>query len=273
MLRHGEGMYMPAHYVCLDRANKQVVVVIRGTMNSQDVLVDLVCEAVSFDSYYDRDRHEKIQGLAHRGFLITAEKLAAQLDSFVAQTLEDNPGFSVTCTGHSLGAGVATMLTMLWVKAERFDCEVRCFAFGAPCSLSHEISQAPFTREHVVSIVVGDDFVSRLSFETVVEMERAVVAFASIENNAGMTEEEKLDLYTALPKEPCKLFCAGRVWLLDSPEFNHLAMEIDPNLLFHSMELSETFLTLHFPHRYLKVIEDVADSSVVLSSSLSTSSF
>ncbi|KHJ88986.1 triacylglycerol lipase, partial [Oesophagostomum dentatum] len=92
------------------------------------------------------------------------------------QVLEDlavlNTGYQLVVCGHSLGAGVASLLTLL-LKQEYPD--VRCYAFAPPgCVISenglHELEQ------HVMGIVAGDDVVSRISFHA---MQRLRIKVAS----------------------------------------------------------------------------------------------
>ncbi|KAK6012667.1 triacylglycerol lipase, partial [Ostertagia ostertagi] len=92
------------------------------------------------------------------------------------QVLEDlavlNTNYQLVVCGHSLGAGVASLLTLL-LKQEYPD--VRCFAFAPPgCVISenglHEMEQ------HVMSIVSGDDVVSRISFHAMQRLRIKVAA-------------------------------------------------------------------------------------------------
>ncbi|GBG24482.1 Lipase, putative [Hondaea fermentalgiana] len=299
-------MYSPAHYVAVDHANENIVVVIRGTMHVADLLVDLVCEQVNFTCRTDDDTHDYIysgrtirerrdadikahanssasldeetssffdeeaeedavhapeargfRGKAHRGFLIAARNLAVQLYDIVQDALDDHPDYNLVVTGHSMGAGIATLLTLLWAQAEAFGArtnDMHAFAFGAPCSLCHELAQSPFTRQFVTAVVVGDDFVSRLSFSTVFEVQQAVNAYAS--RGVSLSVDEIRDVYRTIKRDAIenKLFSAGTVWLLDSDEFNMNPVEIDPRELLHSLEFSESFLTAHLPIRYLNAI-------------------
>jgi hypothetical protein len=323
----GGEMYSPAHFVAVDREQGAVTVAIRGSMCLSDVLVDLVCESVRFAVPLEPERQHGpgpvplLEGKAHRGFLIAAHRLAQHLEPVVLEQLRRNPGFALVVTGHSLGAGVATLLALIWAQAPALAHVelIRAVAFGAPCSLCHELSQAPFTRQVVTSFVLGDDFVARLSFGTVAELQRGIVTFAQWEDQqrdeergapdsladteveaepeacpaeaetgakascsaaevagaasvaAGATAyaaatceatapsgADLAHAYTRMvPRDPLesKLFSAGKVWLLDAPEFNGHAVQVDPMALLHSLEVSATALTLHLPTAYLAAID------------------
>lgn len=66
-------------------------------------------------------------------------------------------------TGHSLGAGVATILSL---KLKKEFSDVRCIAYSPPGGLISE-ALADYTKSFVLSVVVGDDIVPRLSILSV----------------------------------------------------------------------------------------------------------
>lgn len=66
-------------------------------------------------------------------------------------------------TGHSLGAGTATLLSLMLKKTYP---DVRCIAYSPPgCLVSHTLAR--FTKSFIMSVVVGDDIVPRLSIRSV----------------------------------------------------------------------------------------------------------
>ncbi len=66
-------------------------------------------------------------------------------------------------TGHSLGAGVATILS-LKLKSDYPD--IRCIAYSPPGGLvSERLSE--YTKSFVLSVVVGDDIIPRLGVHSV----------------------------------------------------------------------------------------------------------
>jgi len=273
-------VYDPSHFVCVDHETEAILVVIRGTMHLADLLIDLVCESVMFkvssmdgddgfqlqvNGEQDAEEEEKqeidcktfLEGRAHRGFLIAAKRMARELHDIVDDALAEFPDYRLVVTGHSMGGGIATLLTLLWAHADAFpDSDLHCFAFGAPCSLCKDLAQSSFVKKRVTSLVVGDDFVSRLSFSTVSEVNRAIWLF----DGAGLdlTDEEKRNIYESFERDlpENKLFAAGTCWLLDAEEFNHNPVEIDPRDLLHALEFSDTFLTAHLPLRYLRAISN-----------------
>ncbi|VDN26944.1 unnamed protein product [Cylicostephanus goldi] len=110
----------------------------------------------------------------HRGMLMSARYVYDTLRKH--QVLEDlavlNTGYQLVVCGHSLGAGVASLVTLL-LKQDYPN--VRCFAFAPPgCVITenglHEL------EEHVFGIVAGDDLVSRISFHALHRLRVKVAA-------------------------------------------------------------------------------------------------
>eukprot|EP00466_Bigelowiella_natans_P013282 jgi/Bigna1/136467/aug1.34_g11175 len=133
------GLHRPVHYVAVDQAMGAIVVVLRGSMSISDVLTDLNCKP---DQFIFRGQHYQV----HRGILRSARELDIEIRPLVLSLREDNPGFKTVVVGHSLGAGVGTLLTAIW------------------CS------------EQVTTVVVGDDVIPRLSLASMHALRKKVVS-------------------------------------------------------------------------------------------------
>ena len=104
----GEHVVCPRHYIAIDHSHKTVVLVVRGTASLGDVITDLVCDSVEF-----------LGGTAHKGIKEGAEILFQKTFSTVCYLLNEQRGYSLTITGHSLGAGTSILLTLLFLLAQR----------------------------------------------------------------------------------------------------------------------------------------------------------
>jgi hypothetical protein len=243
-------LYRPAHYCAIDHANQEVIVSIRGTLSMQDVLVDLVCHSEAFQSVHN-DHSTLIQGRAHGGFLKSAQTLANDLHELVATTLQQYPKYQLVICGHSLGGGVATVLALLWARIPLFlSRSVRAISFASPCVVCKDISQAPFTRRHVTSVVTGDDVVSRFGLATFRELQSKLLALAKSDDGG----DENMEVTPTNDDE--KLYCAGRVWWLESKEYEpHPIVEVDPVQELYEIGLFPDMFAIHLPKAYLDTLE------------------
>jgi len=168
-------MYQPGHMVLLDETEQAIVVVIRGTSNIRDTLTDLVCEPLKLDGSLIVGETSAIA--VHDGMWRAAQKVKAQLQETIEAELAKRPDFKLLLTGHSLGAGVATLLCLLWRR--EYKDRVQCIAFGPPPTLDVAAAQAA-EKEGVTSIVLGEDLVPRLSLSSVTDLSLAVIKQAEL---------------------------------------------------------------------------------------------
>merc|ERR1719221_257454 len=134
----------------------RVVISLRGTSSATDALTDLVCHPVPIQL----GAHD---GIAHAGMLRAARRLDAALfelaEAGLSRLGSQAPRRVVIC-GHSLGAGVAALLSALWRDRGCLPgVDVKCFAFACPQVLDSSLALAQ--SGHTTSIIVGDDLVPR----------------------------------------------------------------------------------------------------------------
>ena len=157
--------------------------------------------------------------LAHRGIMKAADNLLVALrqSGILENELEAYPDYSVVVTGHSLGAGVASILALKLRHQFQLSTastgentpsprEVRCFAFSPPGGLLSVDAQR-LSRECIMSVVLGIDFIPRLSFHTFVKLKEALIG--EIEK----ADEPKFEILakgfcSALGR--CAVDCCGR---------------------------------------------------------------
>lgn len=115
----GEGIRAPRHFVAVDEVQKSIVVAIRGTNSISDIITDLLCDNEPFAG-----------GYAHGGMKRAAESLYTAILPTLRSALSTYPTYTIAVTGHSLGAGVAILLTKVLLMNGFTD--VKCYAI-APC--------------------------------------------------------------------------------------------------------------------------------------------
>ncbi|KAJ2450709.1 hypothetical protein EV183_004115 [Coemansia sp. RSA 2336] len=184
------------HYIAVDHATRAVVLACRGTLGISDLFIDMICEYenVSLPDAHQRATGKSTEFRVHSGMWHSAMLLAdtaSEVFKEVAEALRLYPEYGLVITGHSLGGGVASLLTLMWSQplfdhagsaqlgvpgclagtTRRFATSeifglvtprpIHCFSFGSPCSTNAPLSY--YCRGLVTSVVNTDDFVSFLS--------------------------------------------------------------------------------------------------------------
>eukprot|EP00898_Chlorokybus_atmophyticus_P003921 jgi/Chlat1/452/Chrsp103S01067 len=160
--------FCPCSYVAADHAARWIVFAVRGSLHTTDALTNICADAVPF-----------LDGYAHGGMLAAARRLANTCFPVVAAALRKYPEYDLIFTGHSLGGGVAVLLSMLLHHKDPDIADavssnpdwnthplnamqaVRCYAFAPPSLVSLGLSQG--CKEYVSSLICGKDCVPSLS--------------------------------------------------------------------------------------------------------------
>ena len=71
------------------------------------------------------------------------------------------PNYRIVLTGHSLGAGVATIAGLIWRSHPIFGAKIEVYAYASPCVVSREISE--LSSDFITSVCLGSDCITRLS--------------------------------------------------------------------------------------------------------------
>ncbi|KAF8428229.1 hypothetical protein EV426DRAFT_571557 [Tirmania nivea] len=187
------------HYICLDHKAKAVVLTCRGTLGLDDVVTDLTCE------YGDMEVRGKTYRV-HKGMLNSALLLLKTRRAKVLMTLRDalcaHEGYGLILCGHSLGGGVASILSILlstpttrggFVTANTTFQDVQlpegrpvhCYAYGSPACVCSKLRIE--TRGLITSVVHGSDVVPSLSFGMIRDFHSVALAFK--EDRQGLRRE------------------------------------------------------------------------------------
>ncbi|KAG0695787.1 hypothetical protein DFH29DRAFT_954100 [Suillus ampliporus] len=219
---------MPRFWVLTDHDRHQVVLVLRGTMSLNELAVDLTCDPVEFEpasstsqedagdsipfsgsirrsprkrlsilSATSHDKQPKYQ--VHGGMLRMARvmgEIGKPVHVAVMDALTRNPGYELILCGHSLGAGVAVLLAMMWADPATCltvpssglpaDRNVSVYCIGPPCLTDAALSR--LASKLVTSFVCSDDIVSRLSLGSVRDIRNAALWLCDANERNGGTE-------------------------------------------------------------------------------------
>ncbi|GES91364.1 lipase class 3 [Rhizophagus clarus] len=197
--------YQPSYFIIRDHTTESIILALRGTMSIHDLIVDLTCEYEDFQFPEDIQRGIETKHKVHKGIFKVAKSLAEPGQSGVYEVikreLEANEGYGLVLVGHSLGAGVASLLAILlaspktrqttvWSGLPRGR-RVHAYAFATPCVMSAELSKR--VRPLVTSVAYGNDVVCRLSVGHVKDL-RDMVRFlgSNKKNQEGQETASKI---------------------------------------------------------------------------------
>lgn len=182
----GERPLVMPYFIALDHAQHSVVLSIRGTMTVEDCLTDVLYEPASLEEWLMPvqldpqtgkwvppkltliDRYAKFA--AHSGMLEMAQAMLQDISEQdvlrkVVTHVRKQDDWDLVVTGHSLGAGVASLVGLYLRQPHP---ATRVWAFCPPGGTMSPAA-AELTKEFVISVAVGKDIVPRLnarSFDT-----------------------------------------------------------------------------------------------------------
>uniref|UniRef100_A0A8B9KWK8 Diacylglycerol lipase-beta n=1 Tax=Astyanax mexicanus TaxID=7994 RepID=A0A8B9KWK8_ASTMX len=165
-------IYEIPFFVALDHKREAVLVAVRGTLSLKDALTDLSAECENLPV-------EGVSGAcyAHKGISQAANYIYKKLvnDGILSQAFSIAPEYRLVITGHSLGAGTASLLAVLLRSTYP---TLQCYAFSPPGGLMSK-ALAEYSKQFVVSVVLGKDLVPRLSIPNMEDLKRRILKMVS----------------------------------------------------------------------------------------------
>ncbi|OBZ71967.1 hypothetical protein A0H81_08119 [Grifola frondosa] len=150
-----------------------------------------------------RKPSDDVTHLVHGGMLKMARAMGAPgkpVHVAVRDALRRNKGYSLVLCGHSLGAGVAGLLALMWASPETrlthrasglpSNRSVSAFLFAPPCLVSPQLGALAAGSGLITSFVYAHDVVSRLSLGSVRDLTRAAAWLCAAEGKGKDTEGE-----------------------------------------------------------------------------------
>ncbi|XP_049419485.1 diacylglycerol lipase-beta [Epinephelus fuscoguttatus] len=165
-------IYEIPFYVALDHKREAVLVAVRGTLSLKDVVTDLsaACENLPIDG---------VSGAcyAHKGICQAANYIYRKLvnDGILNQAFSIAPEYKLVITGHSLGAGTASVLAILLRNSYP---TLQCYSFSPPGGLLSK-ALADYSKDFVISVVLGKDLVPRLSIPNMEDLKKRILKIVS----------------------------------------------------------------------------------------------
>lgn len=150
-LVHGEvesKFSVPAHYWAYNKDKKVCVFAVRGTASTKDMLTDL--DSIAEDLTLQGKGGGSLRGKVHRGMMQSAKALCEKVSTQLRDLSKE--GFEIFVVGHSLGAGTATLLSIL-LKTEYDIDNLTCFGIATPPVADSSLCEA--SKGYITSLVVS----------------------------------------------------------------------------------------------------------------------
>jgi len=182
-----DGGHCPKFILFLDHEVKSVVLAIRGTFSPKDIILDAVAEEVPF-----------LDGMAHKGILSGSKIILDKVLDSIISNLRMFPGYKLTITGHSLGAGTAELVSMQLLSSPKmlpFNTQVQCVAL-APPPVYRSNKKIPQSLSSSIQIYINNyDCVPSLSLSSVAKLLAAVRAV----DHLGLSLSQQLSILAERP--------------------------------------------------------------------------
>ncbi|KAN0066379.1 hypothetical protein ACQY0O_000473 [Thecaphora frezii] len=250
----------PRYYVVTDHARKAIILVLRGSLSVGDIAADLTCESVPFsfhpsieDAWHAAAAAQSSgvgrsdEDFCHEGMLLTAKEIGdvgRPVHRAVSQALRANDGYALEIAGHSLGAGVASLLAMMWGNprtGKTYEASglpagrrIHSYCYAVPCVTSESLARKCATL--VTSHVYSYDFVTRLSLGAIQDIRNGCAWLCYEDAEAPRSSASNPEWGArAGPRKMSWLICKA---------FEHQAGRLDPSDCEAKRQTEADFLSL-----------------------------
>lgn len=142
------GLEQPCFLMAFSQKSKTALISIRGTCGMDELLTDM---------FHTPER--STIGQAHSGMNSAAKFVVDEVLRMIQHLLIPQQ-YDLVITGHSLGAGIATLISVM-LKYEH-EIESRCIAYAPPPTLDSEVADQ--MGDIVTAVVHNDDIIPRFNF-------------------------------------------------------------------------------------------------------------
>ncbi|CAH8674575.1 unnamed protein product [Schistosoma rodhaini] len=167
-LSYDNSVYQSPYFVAVDDFSKCIVISIRGTLSFDDTIVDLLYDGVRLsevETFVESKTGRRPCFIGHRGMVERSRHLYDCLltDKSIETAFSKKPQYKLVVCGHSLGAGIASFLSVI------LHCkypDVKGYAFSAPLGMMNQ-ELADYCKPFLLSIIYGYDIFARMNKSTI----------------------------------------------------------------------------------------------------------
>ncbi|CAL4978991.1 unnamed protein product [Urochloa decumbens] len=148
----------PAFTVVRDECTKCFLLFIRGATTTKDRLTAATAAEVPFHHSVLHDGHKSnlVVGHAHCGMVAAARWIADQAIPCLSKAVEQFPDYKIKIIGHSMGAGIAAILTYMMREDNKLSSS-SCIAFGPAACMTWDLAESG--KDFITTVVNRNDLV------------------------------------------------------------------------------------------------------------------
>ncbi|TGZ69294.1 hypothetical protein CRM22_003813 [Opisthorchis felineus] len=163
-------VYLSPYFVAVDDVSRCIVIAVRGTLSFEDAIVDLLCDGVrleEIENVVEEQVGKRPTFVGHRGMVGSARRLFHCLlqEKSIEIAKAKRPDYSLVVCGHSLGAGIASFLTLL---LRPMYPDIKGYALSAPLGMMNS-ELADYAKPFLISIIYGFDAFARMNRATILD--------------------------------------------------------------------------------------------------------
>ncbi|CAL4891750.1 unnamed protein product [Urochloa decumbens] len=165
----------PSFTVVRDRSSKCFLLFIRGAISVKERLTAATGAEVPFHHVVLQEGRVSnlVLGYAHCGMVAGARWIAKRAIPCLSKAVEQFPDYEVKIIGHSMGAGIATILTYILREDDKLSSST-CIAFGPAACMTWDLAESG--KDFVTSIVNRNDVVPSLGLVSAAKLRTEVMA-------------------------------------------------------------------------------------------------
>ncbi|CAH8646090.1 unnamed protein product [Heterobilharzia americana] len=167
-LSYDNSVHQSPYFVAIDDYSQCIVISVRGTLSFEDTIVDLLYDGVRLEeveTFVESKTGTRPCFIGHRGMVERSRYLYNCLvtDRSIEIAFSKKPHYKLVVCGHSLGAGIASFLSVI------LHCtypDVKGYAFSAPLGMMNQ-ELADYCKPFLLSIIYGYDIFARMNKSTI----------------------------------------------------------------------------------------------------------
>ncbi|KAF8757419.1 hypothetical protein HU200_010938 [Digitaria exilis] len=155
-------LMQPSFALVCDKRTKCFLLFIRGAISTKERLTAATAAEVPFHHIILSEGQIKnvVLGYAHCGMLAGARWIARLAIPHLHNKLKEFPGYQIKVIGHSMGAGIGSILTYILREHYEFS-SCSCLAFAPPACMTWELAESG--KDFITSLVNRNDVVPAIS--------------------------------------------------------------------------------------------------------------